>query len=58
MPLETLIISADVKNFGLTWEDCQDFLQTLGYRAQIDILPSEPILRVADEIAPYNKKKQ
>lgn len=49
---------ADVKNFGLTWEDCQDFLRTLGYRAQIDIVPSEPMLKVVDDTAPYNKKEQ
>ncbi len=48
---------ADVKNFGLTWEDCQDFLRTLGYRAQIDIIPDEPMLKVADDIAPYKKKQ-
>ena len=49
---------ADVKNFGLTWDDCQDFLRTLGYRAQIDIVQNEPTLKVADGIAPYGKKRQ
>jgi len=39
--LETLrdIVSrlglADVKAFGITWEDCEDFLSRLGYRVNI-----------------------
>jgi hypothetical protein len=41
--LETLrdIISrlglADVKAFGLTWEDCEAFLARLGYQVRIDV---------------------
>lgn len=30
---------ADVREFGLTWEDCEDFLARLGYRAKVDIIP-------------------
>lgn len=26
---------ADVKAFGLTWEDCYDFLSRLGYRVEV-----------------------
>ena len=28
---------ADVRAFGLTWEDCESVLNTLGYRAHVDI---------------------
>lgn len=28
---------ADVRAFGLTWEDCEGFLSRLGYRAKIDV---------------------
>lgn len=26
---------ADVKEFGLTWEDCENFLSRLGYKAHV-----------------------
>ena len=26
---------ADVKNFGLAWDDCYDFLSRLGYHVQV-----------------------
>ena len=29
---------ADVQAFGLTWEDCEQFLQQLGYSARVDIV--------------------
>ena len=29
---------ADVRAFGLTWEDCQELLAQLGYRARVDVL--------------------
>ena len=29
---------ADVRAFGLTWEDCEQFLQSLGYSARIEIV--------------------
>jgi hypothetical protein len=28
---------ADVRAFGLSWEDCEDLLQRLGYKAHVDI---------------------
>ena len=28
---------ADVKSFGLTWQDCEDFLRRLGYQARIEL---------------------
>ena len=30
---------ADVRTFGLTWEDCEDMLRTLGYDARVEIVP-------------------
>jgi len=47
---------ADVRNFGLTWEDCQEFLEALGYHANIEIYPTEPVLRLGDDSAGYEKK--
>lgn len=29
---------ADVRAFGLTWEDCQDLLHQLGYTARVEIV--------------------
>lgn len=29
---------ADVREFGLTWEDCEGYLFRLGYRAKVDIV--------------------
>lgn len=29
---------ADVRAFGLTWEDCEAFLRQLGYSARVDIV--------------------
>lgn len=29
---------ADVRAFGLTWEDCEDFLSRLGYAARIELV--------------------
>jgi len=29
---------ADVRSFGLTWEDCEQLLQELGYSARVDIV--------------------
>lgn len=29
---------ADVKAFGLLWEDCETFLKRLGYKVKIDFL--------------------
>lgn len=29
---------ADVRAFGLTWEDCQDFLSRLGYKTRVTVL--------------------
>ncbi|MCP9441169.1 MAG: hypothetical protein NNA20_01120 [Nitrospira sp.] len=28
---------ADVRAFGLTWEDCVELLQRLGYRARVEV---------------------
>ena len=29
---------ADVRDFGLTWEDCEGYLLRLGYRANVDVV--------------------
>lgn len=29
---------ADVKEFGLTWEDCEDLLRQVGYRVNVHIV--------------------
>ncbi len=29
---------ADVKAFGLSWEDCEEFLRRLGYSVQIEVV--------------------
>ena len=29
---------ADVREFGLTWEDCEGFLSRLGYRTKVDVV--------------------
>ncbi len=31
---------ADVRSFGLTWEDCQRFLSDLGYKVQVQLRPA------------------
>ncbi len=31
---------ADVRAFGLTWEDCEALLQRLGYQARIEVQPA------------------
>jgi len=28
---------ADVKAFGLTWEDCEQFLKQLGYSVRVEV---------------------
>ncbi|MGO9245341.1 MAG: hypothetical protein ACLPT4_04295 [Verrucomicrobiia bacterium] len=33
---------ADVRAFGLTWEDCEQFLQSLGYSARVEIVAGQP----------------
>jgi hypothetical protein len=29
---------ADVREFGLTWEECESFLSRLGYKAEVDVV--------------------
>ncbi len=29
---------ADSRAFGLSWEDCEDFLHRLGYAARVDVV--------------------
>ena len=30
---------ADVRAFGLTWDDCEDMLRALGYDARVEVVP-------------------
>lgn len=32
---------ADVREFGLTWEDCEGYLSRLGYRASVDVVQAK-----------------
>lgn len=31
---------ADVREFGLAWEDCEGYLARLGYRTKVDVVQS------------------
>ncbi len=31
---------ADVRAFGLTWEDCEQLLGTLGFSARVELVPA------------------
>jgi len=31
---------ADVREFGLSWDDCRQFLEQLGYRVQVSATPA------------------
>ncbi len=33
---------ADVREFGLTWEDCEELLSCLGYHVHIEVTPASP----------------
>ena len=37
----TRIGVADVRAFGLTWEDCQNLLTKLGYQAQVTVYAAD-----------------
>jgi len=45
-PRDTMLLSAviarlglaDVRAFGLTWDDCEQFLAQLGYAAQVEVM--------------------
>jgi len=39
---------ADVRAFGITWEDCEDFLSQLGYRVSV-IVSEAPAMASARE---------
>ena len=32
---------ADVREFGLTWEDCEGYLSRLGYRTRVDVVQAK-----------------
>ena len=31
---------ADIREFGLSWEDCYDFLERLGYHVEVTAVPA------------------
>ncbi|HKZ84340.1 MAG TPA: hypothetical protein VJ793_11860 [Anaerolineae bacterium] len=31
---------ADVREFGLSWDDCYEFLERLGYRVEVTAIPA------------------
>ena len=33
---------ADVRAFGLTWEDCEDFSRGLGYKVSVTVAEASP----------------
>ncbi|MCD4787199.1 MAG: hypothetical protein K8R09_03150 [Desulfobacterales bacterium] len=33
----------DVKAFGMTWEDCEDFLSQLGYRLSVKVSETQEV---------------
>ncbi|MBI5527485.1 MAG: hypothetical protein HY897_14215 [Deltaproteobacteria bacterium] len=33
---------ADVKAFGMSWEDCEDFLGRLGYQVNVNVSEARP----------------
>jgi len=35
---------ADVRAFGMTWEDCEDFLARLGYRVSVKVSEAEAMV--------------
>jgi hypothetical protein len=49
---------ADVRAFGLTWEDCKQFLDSLRYSAQVEVVParsSTATALVREKPAKYGK---
>ncbi len=31
---------ADIQNFGLTWDDCYEFIERLGYQPHVTVTPA------------------
>jgi hypothetical protein len=40
---------ADVRAFGLTWDDCEQFLAQLGYAAQVEVMAAGSAVGVVRE---------
>ena len=38
---------ADVRAFGITWDDCEDFLSRLGYRVSVTVAEAAPAMAMA-----------
>jgi hypothetical protein len=41
-PIVARLGTADVRAFGLTWEDCETMLRTLGYDARVEVQAATP----------------
>jgi hypothetical protein len=39
-PIVARLGVADVRAFGLAWEDCEQLLRQLGYTARVEIIPA------------------
>jgi len=39
-PIVARLGVADVRTFGLTWEDCEQLLRQLGYTARVEVVPA------------------
>src|SRR5438093_9837613 len=48
---------ADVRAFGLAWEDCENFLEQLGYSARVEVVatPGHSTALVREKRAKYGK---
>ncbi len=51
----TRIGLADVRAFGLTWDDCEELLENLGYAARVEIFPTSTPATVRERRATYGK---
>lgn len=40
---------ADVRAFGLTWDDCEQFLRQLGYSAHVEVVAAGSVASVVRE---------
>ena len=46
---------ADVRAFGLTWEDCEEYLRQLGYSAHVEIVAGQTSAAIREKPGKYGK---
>jgi hypothetical protein len=46
---------ADVRAFGLTWEDCEEYLRQLGYSAHVEIVAGQASAAIREKPGQYGK---